>query len=1047
MKFTARTILHVVAAVFGAMAIIFAIGAWRLSSGPLSLGFLSPYLEEAFQEEDLPYKIEFEDTILTWAGWDRSLDIHVVNMRVAGTNGETLATAPEVSLGLSGSALLRGVVAPTSVELLGPRMRMIRGHDGQLRFAVGSEQVSDDSGFDALIADLLHPPNEDHPLAGLERVSVLDAVLTVDDEPSGLTWQAPDADLIFDLDSAGIIGQITLSATAKDVAAHFDAITYYDRSTKLTTVSLGFSGLSPAELATLSPKAEDFAGVDLPLAGTVSFGMTPEGGIDGADFDISADAGTITLPQVFPAPVSVVRFKVVGNVNASFDRLALQSFEVVTDGPQFNLKGVIEQSTAGVGVRADFHAVNMPFNSLGDYWPEGVMSDGRSWILLNAKDGVITQFDAALDIQPGEFETGQFREASAVGSFLFEDATINYLYPMPPVKGVAGTARFTGATLDLDMRDGRLTGIAAHRATARLTDIHAETPHIQTIVEASGPALDTLELLDHPRLGLVAKVGLSPDQLSGEVETQFAVDFPLVKEVNVDDVIISAVARVTDASMDGLAGMFDVTEGTLRVSVDTSSMDVRGDAKIQGMPAEIAWREFFDDDAQVASRYDVSMRLTPEGQAALGIDLAPYASGTFDLDLVFTDPVSGPARAAVVLDAKSASLGVPQLFWSKPEGDEGRVQILAEFPADGTIDVGSVDVQAKDFHAVGRATLEEGFAGFRNVVIEQIQNGATDIAAQIDPTADGGVRVSVTGKSLDIRPYLERLVDEGSRDADAFTLELDVDRLITRTNQQLTNARARIVNTAAGLRSGFVEGTLPTGEAFRLFLEPFEGKRRLIVQSGDAGAVARAFDIYDNAVGGLLVLEAILHDDLPGAPISGEVTIEDYHVINAPTLAKILSVATLTGILDSLQGEGISFSTFSMPFTIVEGLLTIEDAKTSGLAIGINAEGTVNLESDEARIRGTIVPAYAVNGIIGNIPLLGDILVGGEGEGVFAATYRVDGPIDEPTVAVNPLAALAPGFLRNLFSFFEGDPSEAEDDGPPDHNPRRLDPSGSGSER
>ncbi len=41
---------------------------------------------------------------------------------------------------------------------------------------------------------------------------------------------------------------------------------------------------------------------------------------------------------------------------------------------------------------------------------------------------------------------------------------------------------------------------------------------------------------------------------------------------------------------------------------------------------------------------------------------------------------------------------------------------------------------------------------------------------------------------------------------------------------------------------------------------------------------------------------------------------------------------------------------------------------------------------------------------------------GGEGEGVFAATYKVSGKTAEPEVSVNPLAALAPGFLRNLFS-------------------------------
>ena len=46
----------------------------------------------------------------------------------------------------------------------------------------------------------------------------------------------------------------------------------------------------------------------------------------------------------------------------------------------------------------------------------------------------------------------------------------------------------------------------------------------------------------------------------------------------------------------------------------------------------------------------------------------------------------------------------------------------------------------------------------------------------------------------------------------------------------------------------------------------------------------------------------------------------------------------------------------------------------------------------------------------------GGIFTGGEGEGLFAVTYRMTGELDDPNVDVNVLAALAPGFLRALFS-------------------------------
>ena len=205
-------------------------------------------------------------------------------------------------------------------------------------------------------------------------------------------------------------------------------------------------------------------------------------------------------------------------------------------------------------------------------------------------------------------------------------------------------------------------------------------------------------------------------------------------------------------------------------------------------------------------------------------------------------------------------------------------------------------------------------------------------------------------------------------------------------------------------------------------------ERLVTVRSRDAGAVAQTFGIYDNAVGGDLLLRAVVHDDRPGAPITGTVRIEDYRVVNAPTLAKLLSIATLTGFLDELQGEkGIAFSRFEMPFSIEEDILTIRDGRTSGFALGINAEGTVDLETDRVDMSGTIVPAYTLNTIFDAIPILGDLLTGGEGEGLFAASFRVGGTTAEPDISVNPLSVLAPGFLRDLFPFLkDGDAADSE---------------------
>ena len=93
----------------------------------------------------------------------------------------------------------------------------------------------------------------------------------------------------------------------------------------------------------------------------------------------------------------------------------------------------------------------------------------------------------------------------------------------------------------------------------------------------------------------------------------------------------------------------------------------------------------------------------------------------------------------------------------------------------------------------------------------------------------------------------------------------------------------------------------------------------------------------------------------------------------------------------------------------------VENLLAYGGAIGVTANGVVRLSEDRLDLQGTIAPAYALNSILGNIPVIGSLLLGGEGQGLFAANYRATGSAADPQIRVNPLSALTPGFLRRLF--------------------------------
>ena len=174
-------------------------------------------------------------------------------------------------------------------------------------------------------------------------------------------------------------------------------------------------------------------------------------------------------------------------------------------------------------------------------------------------------------------------------------------------------------------------------------------------------------------------------------------------------------------------------------------------------------------------------------------------------------------------------------------------------------------------------------------------------------------------------------------------------------------------------------------------LEPSGDHRRLRVISGDAGDLLQTIDQTSRISGGTLDLDAAVRQQHPSLDLGGTVRITDFTLLEAPLLARLLTVASLTGIGNLLAGEGIFFDRFEMPFTYRQEVLALDRVRLSGSQLGLTAEGTLDLGRDRIDLSGTIVPIYGLNWVIGKIPVLGDFLRGSEGEGAFAMTYSVSG--------------------------------------------------------
>jgi hypothetical protein len=255
---------------------------------------------------------------------------------------------------------------------------------------------------------------------------------------------------------------------------------------------------------------------------------------------------------------------------------------------------------------------------------------------------------------------------------------------------------------------------------------------------------------------------------------------------------------------------------------------------------------------------------------------------------------------------------------------------------------------------------------------------------------------------------------------DPLDLKLDVKLMHLYPNKSLQHVAGEMAFDGWVWHQVNVKSSLGENKNLAIHMTPKGKGRDLRVTSNDAGAALQMFDYYDNLLNGRLTLTGTYAGMLPNSRFKGRAIVDDFRVVKAPVLAELLNVASITGILENLTGLGIAFNKMDVPFENDNGEIKIKNASVSGLSLGLTAEGTLNTDVETIDVKGTIVPAYALNNALTNIPLIGGLLSGGEKDGgVFAANYTMKGTVKDPKISTNPLSILAPGFLRNLFKIFD----------------------------
>jgi hypothetical protein len=411
-----------------------------------------------------------------------------------------------------------------------------------------------------------------------------------------------------------------------------------------------------------------------------------------------------------------------------------------------------------------------------------------------------------------------------------------------------------------------------------------------------------------------------------------------------------------------------------------------------------------------------------DGAALAELGLAPpgVISGPTSLTANLDAGPEGVRGGRLEADLTRAAVNAPFATWKKPAGRNMRLSAEFARRSDGAFEAREVKGQGPGFALDASGLWRPNAEGVLHVARARL-DGAFEGALDLE-TSSAGRSLSVRARYFDAR----RLLQEAGKAAapargggagepganQVFHLDADLAQVRVGDRSLVRNVRLDGEWGAANQRKLDVRVVKDDGgRLVELHLVPDAGGMSVRGEVTDVGETAWQVFGRRSFKGGQASVTGRMAPG--GADLDIEMT--KVRLVQAPALARILTVGSLHAMGDMLNGSGIEFTKVVAPVSIRGARMTIGRARATGPAMGVTTQGVIDLDARTVDLSGGIAPSYVLNSAMGAVPFVGDVLISHKGEGMFGLTYSAKGAFLQPKISVNPFSLATPGILRRIF--------------------------------
>ncbi|ARE42034.1 Large exoproteins involved in heme utilization or adhesion [Rhodovulum sp. P5] len=996
--------------------------------------------------------------------------VRLTEIGVYDAAGRNVVRLPELDATVSVEALSRGKLAVSHVALTGAEVALRRAPDGRFDLALGNTATPASTATSlAEVLDNIDRAFSTSALASVRTVSVESLQLSYEDARAGRSWRMDDGLMALEQDAEAVTLTTFFSLRGRGARPAEFAFTFVSlKGGPAAKLSASFSDVASAEIATQSPALAALALIDAPISGSVRTEVDARGQLGPFSAALEIGAGELK-PAVGAPPIRFDAGKSYFRYDADRRRLNFDQIELDTavlrleaDGHAYlrdldggwpralvaqlgfrkvvlDPEGMFEDpavfSAGALDLRVDLDpfavdigqavlrddartyritgdirarpdgwqvAVDATLDRIGAdrlllLWPLDLAASTRKWFADHVIAGELQNVHAAVRLSPDT-------PPQVFVGHGFQDAEVTILKEMPPVTGAAGYSVLARGAYSLALEEGVIAVPGAGPV-----EVGGTVLHVPSVREPQTPAEITLHsrgsigaglaLIDYPPLRIPSKSNLDHGIAEGEADIVTRLRLPLKRDLAPEDVDYQISGTLRDVRSDAIVPGRAVSADAVALAVTPTRISLSGPATIDGVPIEVTWTSGLGDARDGTSRAEGTIALSEDLNRVFGLglpegSLSGAADATFALDMV----KGQPPRLSLASDLTGLGVSLPQIGWSKPKATPGTLDLAVTLDTPPRVD--RLALSAPGLDVAGTVELRPA-GGLDAMRLNRVRVGTwLNARAVLRGQGKGNPpALSLTGGSVDLE-RLPRLRGSGK----GGPIDLSLDEVQVGKGIVLTDARGRLV-PAGGAVSGKVAAKVRGGTPIAATLSPGESGTVIDITAANAGGVLRDAGLYKHAQGGTLNVK--LTPMAGKGRYEGRLEVDDIRVGGIPVLVEVLNAISVVGMVEQLDGKGLSFSNVQSGFRLFPGLVEVQEASAVGPSLGVSLAGIYKTGSKEIDMQGVVSPIYILNAV--------GAVVSRRGEGLFGFNFSVGGTADKPKVGVNPLSILTPGKFRELF--------------------------------